>query len=89
MNPKHVDVRAYDSYLIEPDEDDIITIGVWGLYRLRLNMYAYAEQARISDFKHHLVFLQKIITGKIQCCQLILVLSVNGGTGRTECIFCR
>lgn len=62
MNPKKVDVRAYDSYLIEPDEDDIITIGVWGLYRLRLNMYAYAEQARISDFKHHLVFLQKIIT---------------------------
>lgn len=62
MNPKHVDVRAYDSYLIEPDEDNIITIGVWGLYRLRLNMYAYAEQARISDFKHHLVFLNKIIT---------------------------
>ena len=62
MNPKHVDVRAYDSYLIKPDEDDIITIGVWGLYRLRLNMYTYAEQAMISDFKNHLVFVQKIIT---------------------------
>ena len=61
MNPKHVDVRAYDSYLIEPDEDGIITIGVWDWYRLRLHMEGFAQQARVADFKHHIVFLQRII----------------------------